>query len=166
MIYCSICIPCFKRIEQVRCTLKSIFVDNADVALDDYEVVITDNDPKCEVKSVVEEFSLYPNLRYIPTDCEGFMNSYYALKKGRGELLKLHNSQNKIRSGLLKEIVKQVRDNLGSKPLIFHTNGLLYRNKIDVYHDFDSFMRALSYWSSWSGGMTIWKDDFDRLGDV
>ena len=161
----SICIPCFKRLVYVRNTLKSIYEGNAEVSRADYEIVITDNDPETELRTIVDEFA-YSNLRYIPTQCEGFMNSYYALKNGRGELLMLHNSQNLINKGWLAEIVRQAKENKEKKPLIFHSNGFLNRRRIDTYTDFSSFMKDLSYWSSWSGGMTIWKDDFDKIDDI
>ena len=31
------------------------------------------------------------------------------------------------------------------------------------YATFDQFVKNLSYWSSWSTGMTIWKEDFEKL---
>ena len=166
MYFCSICIPCFKRLDQVVETLNSIYRDNSDVSLDDYEVVISDNDPDLELKSVLSEFINKPNFRYVPTICEGFMNSYYALSYGQGSLLKLHNSQNKIRKGMLAEIIKQVKQNVNQKPLIFYSNGFLNKYNCVDYDNFDSFMMNLSYWSSWSGGMTIWKDDFDSIGNI
>ena len=165
-MFVSICIPCFKRLEQVRNTLKSIYEDNAEVSLDDYEVVITDNDPDTELNIVMNEFKTYPNFLYVPTRCEGFMNSYHALKNGRGNFLKLHNSQNMIRKGMLAEIVAQAKKYVGMKPLIFHTNGFLFKHDIREYSDFNRYMEALSYWSSWSGGMTIWREDFERLGEI
>lgn len=72
----SICIPCFGRLDYVRNTLKSIYQDNADVPLDEYEVVISDNDPKQAISILTDEFKAYPNLHYFHTECEGFMNSY------------------------------------------------------------------------------------------
>lgn len=162
----SICIPCFKRLEHVRNTLKSIYEGNAEVLLEDYEVVITDNDPDQELQTVVYEFKAYPNLRYVPTQCEGFMNSYHALLNGKGDLLKLHNSQNMIRKGMLAEIVSQAKAYVESKSLIFHTNGFLNKHNIREYSNFNDNMEDLSYWSSWSGGMTIWREDFVRIGSI
>lgn len=162
----SICIPCYKRLAQVRNTLRSIFELNAEVSISDYEVVITDNDSETELRAIIDEYAQYPNLRYIPTQCEGFLNSYQALKNGRGNLLKLHNSQNMIRKGMLSEIINQAKQNLKQRPLIFHSNGFLEHHQLVHYSDFNSFMDGLSYWSSWSGGMTIWRDDFERIGDI
>ena len=59
----SICIPCFKRIEYVRNTLRSIYEENSDVPLSDYEVVISDNDSDHEVKQLLSEFQ-FDNLSY------------------------------------------------------------------------------------------------------
>lgn len=165
-ICCSICIPCYKRLEQVRNTLLSIYEDNSEVSLKDYEVVLSDNDPECELKCIATEFAHLPNFRYISTECEGFMNSFYALSYGQGDLLKLHNSQNKIRKGMLAEMVTFAKENEGNKPLLYHSNGFLGRHKILSFSDFNSFMEQLSYWSSWSGGMTIWKEDFDQIGAI
>ena len=49
----SICIPCYKRIQYVRNTLRSIYEENSDVPLSDYEVVISDNDSDHEVKQLL-----------------------------------------------------------------------------------------------------------------
>lgn len=162
----SICIPCFKRLEQVKATLESIYIQNADVPLSDYEVIISDNDPDQELKSILSDYLEKPNFKYIPTKCEGFMNSFYALSYGQGNLLKLHNSQNIIRPGMLAEIIKQSVESCDDKPLIYHSNGFLNKYSISKYNSFDTFMTGLSYWSSWSGGMTIWKDDFEKIKDT
>ena len=162
----SICIPCFKRLEQVRNTLESIYIDNSDVDTSTYEVVLSDNDPDCELKVVVAEFADRTNLRYIPTSCEGFLNSYYALSYGKGDLLKLHNSQNIIKKGMLAEIMKLVGTHITHKPLIYTSNGLLENFRVCQFDNFESYMSALSYWSSWSGGMTIWREDFEKLGKI
>lgn len=161
----SICLPCYGRVEYVRKTLRSIYVDNQDVSLDDYEVVISDNDPKQAIHSLLFEFN-YPNIHYHYTECEGFMNSYHVLTYAKGKFLKLHNSQVTFRKGVLAELIKEVKANMDRKSLIFYTNGLLYKNKSERYKNFDDFFYALSYWPSWSNGFSIWKDDFDKIGTV
>ena len=52
----SICIPCCKRIEQLELTLTSIFQDNSDVPITDYEVILSDNDPLHEIELLVNKF--------------------------------------------------------------------------------------------------------------
>ena len=62
MTLLSICIPCYGRVEYVRKTLKSIFIDNADVPLEKYEVIISDNDSNQAIKVLTEEFLLCVDL--------------------------------------------------------------------------------------------------------
>ena len=161
----SICIPCYKRIQYVRNTLRSIYEENSDVPMSDYEVVISDNDSDHEVKQLLSEFQ-FDNLSYYTTDCEGFMNSYHVLTYGRGRLLKLHNSQVLFRKGTLRFLVEEAKYCLKYKSLIFYTNGFLYRNKSDSFKSFDSFFNGLSYWPSWSNGFSIWKEDFEKIREV
>ena len=158
----SICLPCFGRVDYVRNTLKSIYVDNSDVPLEKFEVVISDNDPDKEVSSLMREFP-YSNLHYHYSDCEGFLNSYYVLTYGNGDLLKLHNSQVLFRRGSLRAIINEVEKVKDSKPLIFYSNGLLNSYSSKMYHSFDDYYNHLSYWPSWSNGFSIWKEDYDKL---
>lgn len=165
VVLLSICIPCYKRVNEIRETLKSIYIDNADVELDEYEVVISDNDPDCELRTVISEFD-YPNLRYISTKCEGFMNSFHVLTYAEGKFLKLHNSQSLFRKGALKEIFKDIHRMPANQSLIFYTNGMLNRHRTMEFADYNSFMDMLSYWSSWSNGFCIWREQFTKIKHV
>ncbi|WP_455669351.1 glycosyltransferase [Phocaeicola sp.] len=162
----SICIPCYKRINQVRNTLTSIYETNVEVSLVDYEVILSDNDPEREIEVLMDEFADKPNLFYYHTECEGFLNSYHVLTYAKGELLKLHNSQNLFRKGALRHLLDEIIQENTNKTLMFHTNGFLGNKTICKYDNFNDFMSALSYWSSWSGGFSIWKEDFDAIGKI
>lgn len=155
----SICIPCFGRVKYVRNTLNSIYQDNADVGLDEYEVVISDNDPAGAVGVLVEEFKPYDNLHYFHTECEGFINSYYSLTYGKGGYLLLHNSQELFKKGSLRYIIDLVKNNRGK--YLFFSSGFLLNGSCREYADFDSFMQNVSFWSSWSNAFGIWRSDFD-----
>lgn len=165
-ILLSICIPCYGRVEYVRKTLQSIYQDNSDVSLSDYEVVISDNDPDCAIKILADEFNHYTNFKYFHTECEGFMNSYYALTYGNGDLLVLHNGQTRLKKGTLSLMVNDAKAYITDKPLIFYTNGFLGKLRKSYFDNFDSYMFHLSYWSSWSDGFTIWKSNFDVIGNI
>lgn len=161
----SICLPCFGRVEYVRNTLRSIYEDNREVLLDEYEVVISDNDANQAVRSLIPEFD-FPNLHYYYTDCEGFMNSYHVLTYAHGQFLKLHNSQVTFKKGTLSALLQEVKNHMKEKPLVFYTNGLLYDNASSVFNTFDDFFFKLSYWPSWSNGFSIWKEDLDKIGST
>lgn len=155
----SICIPTYNRLDILYNTLNSIYSDLDEVQINDFEVVVSDNEPNQSSKKIVERFN-HKNLRYYPTNCEGFLNSLNALKQGKGLFLKLHNNYTKLRKGTLKEILKQLKENSVNKPLLFYSDGMLKSGNIMCYNSFDSFMYHLSYFSSWSTGFGIWREDF------
>lgn len=160
----SICIPCFGRKEQLRNTIQSIYKDLTKDSLSDFEVVVSENDNSRQLESLVQEFD-YPNLKYFFTECDGFLNSYYALTYATGKFLLLHNSQELFCSNALVNIINIVKENEEIKPLVAFTSGFLLNGKTRHYDDYNNFMDDLSYWSSWSNSFSIWKDDFDVVKD-
>ena len=164
----SICIPCYGRVEYVRNTLKSIYIDNADVSIDDYEIIISDNNPEQTIKLIVREFQHNTNLKYYYTDCEGFMNSYYVLKYATGDFIKLHNSQTIFKKNSIRQILQDIKNLQSHRSLIFYTNGLISNLPQTTIHyqNFEDFMYNLSYWSSWSNGFCIWNEDLKKIGEI
>lgn len=160
----SICIPGYGRVDYVRNTINSIY-NSLDVSIADFEVVLSDNDPNHELECLSRDFD-YPNFHYYRTQCEGFMNSYYALSYGSGYFLKLHNSQSIFLQGALKMLIEDARISIKNRMLIFYTNGLLDRFCKSYYSNFNDFMYGLSYWSSWSNGISMLKSDFDKNNGV
>ena len=39
----------------------------------------------------------------------------------------------------------------------------LEKKNYEIYDNFDQFVRGMSYWSSYSGGVAMWKSDFESL---
>ena len=155
----SICIPSFGRVSMLRNTLESIYADLNGVELDDFEVIVSDNDPQMSLQCLSSEFN-FPNFHYKSTTCSGFKNSLHALSFGRGSLLKLHNNTMEFKSGSLLKLIQDVRDNIDDMPLIFYTNGLKHNHTARRFPTFDAFIGELSYFSSWSNGFCVWNDDF------
>jgi abequosyltransferase len=162
--FLSLCIPTYNRLDILRNTIESIYSDLDGVDLADFEVVISDNEPNQSARETVENFK-FENIRYYSTDCDGFLNSYHSLKCGTGLFLKLHNNYTKLRARSLKFMIEDIKDNSINKPVVFYTDGLQQIGKIRKITNFDTFMFELSYFSSWSSGFGIWKEDFDRLSD-
>jgi hypothetical protein len=161
----SICIPSFQRIELLRNTLNSIYSQAADVTLDDFEVIVSDNDPQKKLQCLSKEFN-YENYHYFSTNCEGFLNSFHSLTYANGLFIKLHNSQMMWEPGSLKKVIDIVRENQDNKAFIFWSNGVKYLHCNSYYYDFDSFLSEVSYQCTWSNGFSIWKDDFDQILQV
>lgn len=161
----SICIPCNGRVEYVKKTLHSIFIENNNANPEEYEVIISDNNPTKSLEPLIQEFKV-PNLKYFHTECEGFLNSYHVLTYASGDFLKLHNSQTIFRKGSLQKMIQEIKSVRDKKPLMFYTNGLLGKLKSIPFDSFESFMYSLSYWSSWSNGFCIWKEEFEKIEKI
>ena len=156
----SICIPTYKREYLVDQLLQTIYAQNCDRNL--FEVCITDNSDTDETKDLIEsKYQGYENLYYKKVLCKGFMNSTEALKYGHGLFIKLQNDYSMFREGSLQKLIDQVRTNLEERPLIFYS--LRGKENDQNYSDFDSFMRAINYLSTWSTSFAIWKEDLDRI---
>ena len=157
--YLSLCIPTYNRLDILQNTIESIYSDLKNINLDDFEVVISDNEPNRSSKEIVNKFE-YKNLHYFPTVCEGFLNSFYVLSYGNGSFLKLHNNYTKLRKGSLEILINEIKDNIINKPVIYFSDGLKESGKIMEFDSYDLFIKKLSYFSSRSSGFGIWKEDF------
>ena len=162
MIYLSICIPTYQRIDITRNTIASIYAELDDVDSSEFEVIVSDND-KLRTSQIFEREFPYDNFHYVSTDCEGFLNSFFALGYGRGLFLKLHNNYTMLKKGTLKYLIDQIKSYQDCQPEVFFTNGLCGIKEKREYGSFDKYMAELSYFSSWSAGFGIWKSDYDRV---
>lgn len=159
----SLCIPTNGVVEWVFPVLDSIYKQECFDEL--FEVVITDNGNNKEFeKQILLYKQSHPNLRYYQTDALPFINEIESYKQAKGHLIKFVNHRTLLVNGALNQLIHLVKDNFETKPVMYFTNGVLEKeNKIFEYNSFDEFVKNLSYWSSWSTGMTIWKEDFDKL---
>lgn len=161
----SLCIPTNGVAEWVFPVLDSIFGQHANS--NEYEVVVTDNGYNKDFKEAIKKnyVSRYANLVYIETEAQLFLNEIEAYKRARGELIKFVNHRTRLVEGVVEQLICFAKENLQEKPIIYYANGVfphLQQARFD-YSTFDLFVKDLSYWSSWSTGMTIWKSDFDKI---
>ena len=159
----SLCMPTNGVVEWVFPVLDSIFEQGCNS--DDFEVIITDNGDNAEFKKRIKEYGLsHGNLHYYETKALPFINEIESYKRANGQLLKFVNHRTKLVKGALQRLIDFAKYNAEKKPIIYFSNGVLEReNKSYAYETFDDFVGNLSYWSSWSTGMTIWKEDFEHL---
>lgn len=159
----SLCMPTNGVIDWVFPVLESIYNQNVNNEL--FEVVITDNGNNAEFKESIKEYlQTHINIVYAETQALPFLNEIESYKKASGELIKFVNHRTLFVEGALDQLVRLAKDNFDTKPIIYFSNGVLKKEKkVYEYGTFDQFIKNLSYWSSWSTGMTIWKEDFDKL---
>lgn len=161
----SICIPTYNRIEILRNTINSIYAQAEDDDITLFEIVISDNSTNHSCQALENDYSRYGNFHYHITTCEGFLNSFYALTYGNGNYLKLHNNTAILKDGALTHMLNLVRNTIDSKPLLFFSDGYKLNGKIHQYEAFEDFMADASYFTSWSNGFGIWREDFEQVRD-
>lgn len=159
----SLCMPTNGVIEWVFPVLNSIFEQDCDD--NEFEVIITDNGNNADFKRKIRDYNAgHENLHYFETDALPFINEIESYKKANGQLLKFVNHRTMLEKGALQRLIDFAKDNAEIKPITYFTNGVLLKGRNAVeYGTFDEFVRNLSYWSSWSTGMTIWRSDFEKL---
>lgn len=159
----SLCLPTNGVVEWVFPVLDSIYSQCCDNC--DFEIILTDNGKNEDFKNKIKEYNLlHENLHYFETDALPFINEIESYKRSNGKLIKFVNHRTLLIDGALKKLIKIAKENYETKPIIYFSNGVLEKEKIIFeYHTFDDFVNNLSYWSSWSTGMAIWKSDFEKL---
>lgn len=159
----SLCMPTNGVIEWVFPVLDSIYEQGCEN--EDFEIVITDNGNNKEFKDKIKIYNQkHLNLHYFETNALPFINEIESYKRANGRLIKFVNHRTLFVEGALNQLIELAEENSDAKPIIYFANGVLKKEKkVFEYATFDEFVNNLSYWSSWSTGMTIWKEDFDKL---
>lgn len=159
----SLCLPTNGVIEWVFPVLDSIYAQKCENDL--FEVVVTDNGDNEAFKEKMRTYTgAHSNILYAETNASSFLNEIEAYKRATGELIKFVNHRTLLVEGALERLIDFACENARTKPIVYFSNGALPIPKSKhEYGTFDEFVRNLSYWSSWSTGMTFWKSDFDKL---
>lgn len=159
----SICIPTNGVVRWVLPALESIYAQGCDT--DRFEVVITDNGQGDELENAVAGLQ-YPNLTYRRTSSQGFLNIVDSLKLGRGLLCKVLNHREVLIPGAMQHWLDMAEKYRDGKPVIYCTCGHLNAGPLIECEDFDSFVAAMSYWSTWMGGLCVWDTDKPALESI
>ncbi len=159
----SLCIPTNGAVQWILPVLDSIYKQNYDQSK--FEVVITDNGKDSQLESYLKDYD-YPNLRYIPTTDEGFLNLVSSLKEGRGLFCKMVNHRSVLELGAIEEMVGLVERYKDSQPIIYCSDGNVKGEEFIECKDLDQFIANLGYWASWSAGIGFWRKDIENIDSV
>lgn len=159
----SLCIPTNGVEHWVFPVLDSIFAQQVDAVL--YEVVVMDNGDNRNFYNRMQEYCKgKDNLHYYKTDAKLFQSEIACYRKASGVFIKFLNHRTMLKPGALEQFISFVQNNIEKKPVVYFSNGVLScKEPITRYTDFDSFVGALSYYSSWSTGMGFWRESFEAL---
>jgi len=156
----SICIPTNGVVRWVVNTLKGIYSQQVD--LNQFEVIVADNGLDSELDAAIKQFD-YPNLYYYHTKEKGFVNQIASFKLGSGEFCKMFNHRSILVPGALQRMIDTVIKYRDEKPILYWSDGVLDYNRQIACANADEFTRTMHYWSTWSSGVGIWREDIEKL---
>ena len=159
----SLCIPTNGAVEWILPVINSIYSQRYNN--EKFEVVITDNGKDSRLADYLKDYD-YPNLRYIVTTDEGFLNLVSSLKEGRGLFCKMINHRSVLEPGTIEEMIELVERYKDSQPIIYCSDGNVKGPEVIECENLDQFIENLSYWTSWSAGIGFWRKDIEKIGSV
>lgn len=156
----SLCLPTNGIIEWVFPVLDSIYSQNID--LNKFEVIVTDNGDNKQFHLLMEEYAKkYQNLVYKKTNAYLFDNQLEGLKLAKGTYFKFINHRAIFTEGALEYLIDVIEKYDEERPGIYFANGVL-KQECNC-SSFDEFVAGLGKYASWTTGVGIWKDDYERI---
>lgn len=161
--FISLCIPTNGVTEWVVPVLESIYSNDCDI--NEYEVVVTDNSKNSEFEKAMSEYkNKYSNFMYKKTNAIMFLNQIEAFKLANGQLIKFLNHRMILFPNSVNYLIDFVKTNHFTEPVVYFSNGVLQiPSSVKCCYSFDEYVKTLSYFSSWSAGTAIWKNEFDQM---
>lgn len=159
----SLCLPTNGMIEWVFPVLDSIFNQKLDEEL--FEVIVTDNGNNDDFEKKIKNYTnCHSNIIYEKTTAYMFCNQLEALKLAKGKFFKFVNHRGLFTAGSLKKMIDIILENEETKPVIYFGNGVFKKERY-ILDSFDSFVGTLGYFASWTTGVGIWKDDYNKISE-
>lgn len=167
MTLLSICIPTYNREKYLRDTLESIVSQDIFKNTNDVDIVISDNASTDGTRELVEKYlKLYPEkIIYHRNDSNiGFANFEKVLSIADGKFLKLNNDTLLLKPDSLEKMLSYIKNNLEEKNILFFSNNASnIGGGAILYSDLNSFIKDISYYTTWIGSFGIWKSDFEKV---
>jgi glycosyltransferase involved in cell wall biosynthesis len=162
----SICIPTYNRASILDQIISSI-VTQEEFNQGLVELVISDNASTDNTEEVVKKYlTLYKNIFYYK-NIKNIEDSNFptVIDKANGVFRKLCNDTCFFADGTISFLLKLIEKNINEKPVLFFLNLLYEKRKESVYktYDLNSFLKTVSYWTTWIGGFGIWEDDYNKI---
>lgn len=162
MKYLSLCLPTNGIGEWVFPVLDILYKQESDH--NEWELIVTDNGNNEEF---FEKMTVYAskqdNLIYKRTKAFLFENQIESLRLASGEYLKFMNHRSVFEPDSLQWMINLVKEHISSKPIMYLSNGALGYRSLQTYNNFDSFVKGLREYGSWTTGVGVWKSDFDSI---
>lgn len=156
----SLCIPTYGIVDWVMPLVESIYSQNCPE--NKFEVIITDNGKTEDLEKALQKVQ-HANLHYYHTTASGYTNQIEAFKRGNGLFCKMINHRSRLLLGSIQKMIDLVERYKDTRPILYFLDKQWPSDKLVECENLDSFCRTVSYWSSWSGGVGIWKEDVNKI---
>jgi abequosyltransferase len=167
-IILSICIPTYNRAKYLDDTIFSIVQQKRFLEASDVEIVISDNCSNDNTSDICKKYiGIHgEKIRYYRND-ENIeaANIERVLSYGKGIFLKLNNDTLMHQVNSLDRIIEVIDQNKDNREILFFSNGTL--KDITSLHckDLNSFVKNVSFYSTWIACFGIWKEDFKLINN-
>jgi acetyltransferase-like isoleucine patch superfamily enzyme/glycosyltransferase involved in cell wall biosynthesis len=166
----SICIPTRNESSLLKGLLDSLVVQKRFNAHTDIQIVISDNASSDQTESLSKQYvSKFPEtVKYYrhQTEIESDLKFEECLRLGDGDYLKLINTRTVWTENSIEELAELISVAKSEKPLVFLLNGLRQtQDDISIVRSADDLIGLISYYSTWIGGLGLWKEQFDAMSD-
>ena len=159
----SLCIPTNGISEWVFPVLEAIYSQNVSNQL--FEVIVTDNGANIDFEEKMLSFAKnHINLKYKKTESIMFQNQIDSLRLANGLFLKFVNHRSIFEDGALIWMINEIDKYKEEKPVIYFSNGVFSGEHCE-YNSFDSFVDGLKEYASWTTGVGVWKEDFEKISE-
>ena len=161
----SLCIPTNGVKKWLIPVLESIYEQEVDISL--FEVVITNNSQfSQEFEDSLLPYKKFSNFIYKRTNAVGFLNQIDCFFASNGNMIKLVNHRAKLLPGTIEYFLDFIRTYGNRRPVAYFSNGMLRMDEVYLCSTFDKFMFKLSYWSRWSAGLVLWREDLFSIQEL
>ena len=163
----SICIPTYNRQKYLQLTLDKITKQGKFLNTNDIEIVISDNCSTDNTFDLVQNFiKKYPNkIKYYKNNKNiGFANIYRVMSYADGDFLKINSDTSIPLPNYLDILLHTISKNYNEKNLLFFTNNTVSNKEFEfIYPNLNSFVKNISYYSTWVSAFGLWKEDFNCI---
>lgn len=157
----TLCIPTNGVPEWCQPVFESIYQQGVDENL--FQVVVTDNGDNQEFKKIAHQYQAnHKNFVYQETTAQGFLNQIESFKLAEGKLVKFLNHRNCLELGALDYFINYSKRG-EEDTVVYFSEGNLHRETVIEDDSFDSFIKDLGLYTTWSGGLAFWHKDLEKI---
>jgi abequosyltransferase len=157
----SICIPTYNRAEVLEDTLNSLF-SNPEFDENKIEVIVSDN---CSTDNTAKVIAKYPLVCYYRND-ENVRDCNFSIVLGyaTGSYIRLLNDTISFKPKVLGNMLREIEKHIGTnKNLFFYGNMFLNQNCQKTINSKESFIKEVSFYSTWIANFGVWREDFLKI---